>query len=170
MSWAEIKKALNSTIGTTQFDPLDKKITQESYDTFYNLSKFANVLLGADDGKAEIIPYGVTEIEQAKYMDGSMEIVVIPSTVKKIGTSAFNLCLRLKHVFIPNSVTVINSNAFANCTKLENIFIPSSVENIGSGVFSTCPNLTDIYIDRPETQAIEGAPWGATNATIHYKT
>lgn len=169
MSWAEIKKSVNETLGTFRDTPLNQIVSYESYDSFYNLAKFANFLLGSDDNSVLIIPKGKNSIDQGEFVDGSMEIVIIPSTVKTIGVSAFNLCLRLKEVFMPNSVKTIEASAFANCTKLENIFIPSSVDVISSSAFSTCTKLTDIYIDRPKNAAPTGAPWGANNATVHYK-
>lgn len=33
--------------------------------------------------------------------------------------------------------------------------------------FNKCTNLTDIYVPWAEGD-VGGAPWGATNATIHY--
>lgn len=168
MSWAEIKHSLNETLGTFKDKPLDKIITNGTYDAFYDCVKFINTLLGANDGRVEIISRGETSVKQAQFLDSPVEIVVIPSTVKVIEASAFNLCLKLKEVFIPDSVKSIGSSAFSNCIKLENIFIPSSVDNIGSNAFSICANLTDIYIDRPESEAPTGAPWGATNAMVHY--
>ena len=168
MSWAEIKRSLNGTVGTFKDKSLDKIITNESYDSFYNCAKFINTLLGTDDGRIEIIPYGETSIKQSQFLDSDIEVVVIPSTVETIGTSAFNLSFKLREVFIPYSVKTIGVSAFANCIKLENIFIPSSVDDISSDAFSTCANLTDIYIDRPESEAPTGAPWGATNAIVHY--
>ena len=52
---------------------------------------------------------------------------VIPSSVTKIGDSAFEGCTSLKSVTIPNSVTEIGNYAFEGCTGLTSVTIPSSV-------------------------------------------
>ena len=52
-----------------------------------------------------------------------------------------------------------------NNTKVVNI--PSTIKTIGSGAFSQTYTELTINIKRKEN-AIEGAPWGATNATINW--
>ena len=61
----------------------------------------------------------------------------------------------------------IGQFAFEN-NKLTNIIIPNSVTKISGDAFSRNPNLTSIKIDK-ENGSIEGAPWGASNATITWK-
>ena len=70
-------------------------------------------------------------------------------------------------ITIPSGVTSIGDWAFSGCTGLTSITIPNSVTSIGSGVFWNCTRLTDIYCGFAEG-AVSGAPWGASNATIHY--
>jgi len=69
---------------------------------------------------------------------------VIPSTVTRIGSSAFSSCTGLTSVTIPDSVTSIGSGAFYNCTGLTNITIPDSVTSISSWAFQNCTGLTSI--------------------------
>ncbi len=45
-------------------------------------------------------------------------VVVLPSTIKSIGQTAFNGCKELDTVIIPNSVTSIGVSAFINCSNL----------------------------------------------------
>ena len=72
--------------------------------------------------------------------------VVIPSTVKSIGESAFENN-QLTEVTIPSSVTSIGSYAFSG-NKLTKLTIPSSVTSIERGAFykdsSSNPNLSKI--------------------------
>ena len=70
----------------------------------------------------------------------------IPSTVKSIGSSAFNGCTGLTSVTIGNGVTNIGSSAFERCTSLKNIDIPDSVTSIASNMFAWCTSLTSITI------------------------
>ena len=61
--------------------------------------------------------------------------VVIPSTVKSIGESAFENN-QLTEVTIPSSVTSIGSYAFEN-NQITEVVIPSSVTSIGRSAFSS---------------------------------
>jgi hypothetical protein len=47
--------------------------------------------------------------------------------------------------------------------------LPATITLIHSGAFDGCTNLKDIYVPWAEG-AIKNAPWGATNATIHYNS
>ena len=66
-------------------------------------------------------------------------------------------------------VTRIVQYAFRGYDKLRSIIISANVESIGSEAFQDCAALTDIYVPWSEG-AVANAPWGATNATIHYNS
>ena len=72
--------------------------------------------------------------------------VIIPSSVKSIGKSAFHDCSSLTSVTIPNSVKEIGDWAFTDCSSLTSITIPNSVTNIGEMAFYGCSSLTSISI------------------------
>ena len=67
--------------------------------------------------------------------------------------------------------------AFYNCPNLKTVTFLNNVQAVGdqysssnpnhNNTFEACPNLTDIYVPWLEGGSY-GAPWGATNATIHY--
>ena len=61
----------------------------------------------------------------------------------------------------------INQKSFFGCKNLTQIILPSSVTSIHTDSFGQCTSLTDIYVPWAEG-AVKNAPWGATNATIHY--
>lgn len=69
--------------------------------------------------------------------------VILPDTLKKIGSS-FAGCLSLTgSVIIPEGVTEIGGSAFMDCHNLNNIFpLPSTVKTIGMQAFLRCTNLT----------------------------
>ena len=91
------------------------------------------------------------------------------SNVKSISDSAFEKTGMTNVVL--NDVTSISSSAFA-WSSLNSITIkssnPSSI-SISSSAFNYTDHLTDIYVSWSEGE-VWGAPWGATNATIHYNT
>lgn len=117
------------------------------------------------------------------------------ATISYIQKSAFSQCTSLQTITIPDSVYSIYDYAFSGCTALQSAVIGSGVHSIGSqyggtfqsctslttvtfnstpttimsGTFTNCSALTDIYVPWAEGE-VANAPWGATNATIHYNT
>ena len=52
---------------------------------------------------------------------------------------------------------------------LKALIFKGTPTNIDSKAFSVCDKITDIYVPW-SSGAVANAPWGATNATIHYNT
>lgn len=91
------------------------------------------------------------------------------SKVRFIDGYAFRNCKKLPQIpFCPNLRT-IGTQAFASCTGLTEATFPSTITSIANNAFNGCTNLLDIYVPWAEG-AIANAPWGATNATIHYNS
>ena len=61
----------------------------------------------------------------------------IPSTVTKIGDSAFSDCTSLSSVTIPNSVTNIGDSAFSLCTSLTSVYFQGNAPSLGADVFDS---------------------------------
>ena len=59
--------------------------------------------------------------DYAFYVQSSLENIVIPDSVTKIGYGVFENCSNLKSIIIPNSVTKIQLYAFEGCSSLESI-------------------------------------------------
>ena len=79
-------------------------------------------------------------------------IVRMPSSVTKIGVSAFQGRDRLETLTLPDSVTVIDRGAFHDCNRLGSMTVPASVAKIGGGAFFNCGELTEVTMlgERPE--------------------
>lgn len=91
----------------------------------------------------------------------------IHEDTKFIGDSALYYHRMLTNITLPNSIIGINSNAFYGCELLTSITMSKNIKNIGSDAFYNCDNL--LTINAPWSEgAVEGAPWGAYNATINY--
>lgn len=73
----------------------------------------------------------------------NIEQVLIGKRVKTL-PSNFVKDSRITNVIIPDSITKICSNAFNNCRKLKNITIPYPVTYIGNAAFYYCEDLTDV--------------------------
>jgi hypothetical protein len=106
---------------------------------------------------------GVTSIgSQAFYKCVNIESVVLPSSVQKIGSSAFQDCSKLQSATF-SGVDSIGSGAFGGCTALTNIVIPNTVKNIQETVFSGCTGLTSITLGNATTQIGGRAFYGCSH-------
>ena len=93
------------------------------------------------------IPSSVTKIGISAFKGCSgLTSLTIPSSVTKISSSAFSGCSGLTSLTIPSSVTEIGKEAFSGCRGLASLTIPSSVTSIGDGAFVECTGLTSIYV------------------------
>lgn len=96
----------------------------------------------------------------------NLETVVLPGDLVEIPGGMFNNCTSLAALTIPGSVKTIGT-AFAGCSSLTTLTLPASTETVANDAFNDCIALTEINIHKPEG-SIEGAPWGATNATVNW--
>ena len=72
--------------------------------------------------------------------------IIIPDSVKEIGSYPFWGCTGLTRIVIGNSVTEIGSAAFWECTGLTSIVIGNSVTEIGNNTFEGCTALMSIIV------------------------
>lgn len=68
--------------------------------------------------------------EERRKVRESIEKVILPDGLRKIGAKAFNGCKALKEINIPNSVKEIEEEALFNCG-FKNLVIPEGVIEIG---------------------------------------
>ena len=102
----------------------------------------------------------LTQENVKSVMDENPHITdVYIKNIKKIGTSAFYHCEKIKSVSIgyqafyrcskltkisfeeKSQLTTIERDAFSNCVELGSFSIPSSVDSIGAGAFYGCSKL-----------------------------
>ena len=107
--------------------------------------------------KTVILPEGVTEIA-----DGSVEISVgiLESTAYKF--APFYKCYSLESIILPDSLKRIGKMAFEDCTKLSNVQFGKGLEEIGSKAFSGCTALESITLDSVITDIDSNAFSGCT--------
>lgn len=115
-------------------------------------------------GGTSSIAYPADEIP-ASAMGPKYKTVLLPSTIKSIGTNAFNGCSLIDSIALPTTVTNLAAGAFQNCIRLVSINIPSSVSSIGDAAFAYCNTLPSINI--PEGTSSVGAQtfYGCINLT-----
>lgn len=171
---------------------IERTITSINFPS--GLTKIGSYSMSGFDGITSIsIPNGVIYIkDSAFYYCNKLVSISLPESIQSIGVSAFYRCEKLESISLPNLLTIADGT-FAYCKALTSITIPASVNvingapflyctgltsvnfkgtptgKISASAFNGCPNLTDIYVPWAEG-AVANAPWGATNATIHYNT
>ena len=122
-------------------------------------------------GTAYAIPAGVTNIEEAAFLNCSkLTTVTIPVGVKKIGSHAFARS-GLSSVAIPAGIDTISDGAFGDCWNLASITLPSSVKAIGEIAFFACRNLRDLTVGIKTPPVIskhvfEGVPVANVTLTV----
>ncbi|MBQ5404171.1 MAG: leucine-rich repeat domain-containing protein, partial [Bacteroidales bacterium] len=85
----------------------------------------------------------------------ALEEVTLDRGIRSITQTAFS-GTALKSIVIPETVTKIESSAFQDCKSLQSIVIPSSVESIEDYVFSGCESLTSIEVKVKTGEVEEG--------------
>ena len=89
--------------------------------------------------------YPVTEIKsRAFYNNNNLTSVVIPGSVKKIGSYAFSECHALERLTLKEGVVEIGEEAFKRCD-LISVTIPKSLSRIKSSAFSS-NKIEEVYI------------------------
>ena len=78
----------------------------------------------------------------------SLETIIFPTGLTKIGDNAFTNCKGLKSLEFPDSLTEIGESAFSGCTGLTYISYGSGINDIGINAFSGCTNVKVIDLHR----------------------
>lgn len=165
--WAAIKRALNSTLGTSKFKALDDIAAYRAHDAFYNTMASYVAAYGDNEGAIAVVPYGTQETYALLSTYPNAKVLVLPSTVKTLKTGTALSLLSLTDVVLPPSLTTIEEYFSRYNNTMKTITLPKSVTSVSETAFSDMTALTDIYCEFAEG-AVAGAPWGATNATVHY--
>lgn len=97
-----------------------------------------------------VIEDGITSIGDGAFMEmWDLKTVSIPSSITRIGESAFDAC-GISEITIPNSVKTIDSRAFEQ-TSIISITIPNSVTSIGDCLFFMCYDLKNVVMSENVT-------------------
>lgn len=113
-----------------------------------------------EDGTLRICE-GTTDLQRLSIMDikPSIEVLVIPSSVKEIPFRAFSQCSNLRRVSFGESVTTIADEAFCGCSNLSSIIIPDKVVRVGQYAFKDCAGIKSVHIGKSVSsvfQSFEG--------------
>ncbi len=78
----------------------------------------------------------------------SLETIIFPTGLAKIGDNAFTNCKGLKSLEFPDSLTEIGESAFSGCTGLTYISYGNGIDDIGRNAFGGCTNVKVIDLHR----------------------
>ncbi len=92
-----------------------------------------------------ILPDTVKKIGAQAFVTSPAKRFVLPDSVKEIGFEAFGES-SVESINIPYGVKRINDYSFNSCMKIKEIEIPKTVEFIDSKAFNLCHNLKKIVI------------------------
>ena len=90
--------------------------------------------------------YSVTSLRDYAFRgNATIESVVVPDSITKLGSGVFYGCPNLKSVVLP-AYTEIGSNTFKDCISLEDVDIASGTRLIGEWMFYGCTDLERITL------------------------
>ncbi len=116
------------------------------------------------------LPDGITTIGTGALSECGNIITRLPTELKIIGNNAFQYCNSYFSISeIPSKVEQIGNIAFQSCVGITELTFKGTPASISSNSFQGCTNLLNIYVPWAESE-VANAPWGATNATIHYNS
>lgn len=74
--------------------------------------------------------------------------IVLPDSIERIGTQAFEDCEALESIRMPAKLCfrTLNSDMFRNCAALKSIVVPEGMTGIGREAFSGCSSLEEIVL------------------------
>lgn len=95
---------------------------------------------------SEIYGYPVAMIMNSAFISNTMiTSIVLPNTVREIGSNTFQNMNRLESIVLPEGLEKIGNYAFNGASKLQEITIPSTVTSIGSYAFGSLSMVKNVY-------------------------
>lgn len=97
------------------------------------------------------IPEGTVRIGPDAFNHAKFTEVIFPTSVKKIGDTAFGRCGSLKNVVLNEGLEEIGFHAFVSCTALSSVTIPNTVTKIDTNPFLFCDKLKTVKLQEGQT-------------------
>ena len=80
------------------------------------------------------------------YKMSQLDTIVLPPSVKSLGTYAFAYCTNLKSINLPTTQKTIPQGFLTGCSSLESIELPATVTTISTDAFYYCSKLKSINL------------------------
>ena len=75
-----------------------------------------------------------------------IDTIVLPPSVKSLGTYAFAFCTRLKSINLPVTQQTLPVSFLEGCTSLESIVLPATLTTISTDAFYGCSKLANVNL------------------------
>lgn len=109
------------------------------------------------------VKYEVEGIDGAAFYNSAIKSIVLPSSIVRIGISAFEGSSQLETVELSDSLKTIGSYAFSGCNSLKSISLPNGTEEIGGATFKGCEKLSSVYLGNSVTDISGETFYGCVN-------
>ena len=121
---------------------IPSSVTNIEYECFAYCSEIKNIEIGDSTSQEASTVLG----GRIFYMCNNVDSVVLGNNIVEIGRDAFNNCKGLRSIVIPNSVKKMGSHVFLGCENLESVLLSENLKSIEWASFSSCTNLKSIII------------------------
>lgn len=152
---------LGVLLGLVSCDGVDNINKGDRFDsndfTYSYLSKDSCAIINGPDYLTDIeIPatvnyegktYQVIEVSDGAFKNSGIQSVKLPSTIKRIGNSAFEGCSKLNLVDMSDcySLYKIGSSSFARCSALQSVDLShTEIMTVEESVFNSCTSLQSV--------------------------
>lgn len=107
------------------------------------------------------VPETVKEIRRQAFLDarleGRVEALFVPSSVKKIERLTFAGMPRLRQAELQAGIVTLEQGMFRNCMELERVILPPTLRKIEERAFENCIQLKAVQLPRVWVQISEDA-------------
>lgn len=133
----------------------------EDSSVFYYEGSEAKLTIPEDATDTELGDcYHVVEIADSAFTENeTLEQLVLPETVNRIGAEAFIYCTALTQITLPEQMEQLGESAFFGCEALESILLPEGLETIETDTFGNCSSLKSIRFPGTLKQIRKEAFW-----------
>ena len=154
--------------GTVTEDDPDKGVHDLKYGPFEGCHALISAGPEGDTKYTYNIEYGwKTSIPKNIFRDSDIQAITFPDTMEKLEESCLSGSDKLKKVMLPASLKEIGTFAFADCKTLSLVRMPEDISRIEYGAFTDCPKLKKMMF-RGDAPYLSGYVFGTTVITAYY--
>jgi hypothetical protein len=93
-----------------------------------------------------VVPEGTLGIKQEAFKNCSIDSIILPNSLERIGYHAFADCKRLEGICLPERLEYLGKGAFRGCLRLAYVIIPSKLSEIQDNTFAECMMLKSVNL------------------------
>lgn len=164
-SVTDLRTPIRNQLGITSIDFQNVEKTNGETTLFYGCTNLRTIYAP----KMEIVGNSLFQNCFSLYEDDTINLAKIMPVARDFYSWVFRGCRFFKAI-LPTTLDKTNARTFGETSRLHTVCFTSTPINKNAFNGATFDNtVTDIYVPWSEG-AMLNAPWGATNATIHYNT